>query len=80
MKKLAIATFVVFALAAPALAAGAKFYVEMDTVGNCSVVDSKPSAHSGMKIMGDTSGYASKDEATKALNGLPQGKCKGVVK
>jgi hypothetical protein len=80
MKKLTIASLVVFALAAPALAAGAKFYVEMDTVGNCSVVDSKPSAHSGMKIMGDTSGYASKEDATKALNGLPQGKCKGVVK
>jgi hypothetical protein len=49
MKKLAIATLVVFGLAAPALAAGAKFYVEMDTVGNCSVVDSKPSAHSGIQ-------------------------------
>jgi hypothetical protein len=80
MKQLAIASVLVFALAVPALAAGTKYYVEMDTVGNCSVVDSKPSAHSGMKIMGDTSGYASKEDATKALNGLPQGKCKGVVK
>jgi hypothetical protein len=51
----------------------------MDTVGNCSVVDSKPSAHSGMKIMGDTSGYASKEDATKALKALASGKCKGIV-
>jgi len=51
----------------------------MDTVGNCSVVDSKPSATSGMKIMGDKGGYASKEDATKALKGLPNGKCKGIV-
>jgi hypothetical protein len=37
----------------------------MDTVGNCSVVDSKSSASSGMKIMGERGGYASKEEAEK---------------
>jgi hypothetical protein len=79
MKRLAIASVVVFALAAPALAAGARYYVEMDTVGNCSVVDSKPSAHAGMTILGDQGGYASKEDATKALKGLPKDKCKGVV-
>jgi hypothetical protein len=52
----------------------------MDTVGNCSVVDSKPSASSGMKIMGDKGGYASKEDAAKALKGLPTGKCKGIVR
>jgi hypothetical protein len=52
---------------------------EMDTVGNCSVVDSKPSASSGMKIMGDKGGYASKEDAAKALKGLPKDKCKGIV-
>ena len=65
--------------AAPAIAAGAKYFVEMDTVGNCSVVDSKPSAGAGMTILGDKNGYASQDDATKALKGLPKGKCKGVV-
>jgi len=79
MRKCAIASVLVVALATSAFAAGAKYYVEMDTVGNCSVVDSKPSATSGMKIMGDKGGYASKEDATKALKGLPKGKCKGKV-
>ena len=56
-----------------------KASTEIDTVGNCSVVDSKPSATSGMKIMGDKGGYASKEDAAKALKGLPKGKCKGIV-
>jgi hypothetical protein len=80
MRKCAIASVLVLALATSALAAGAKFYVEMDTVGNCSVVDSKPSASSGMKIMGDKGGYASKEDAAKTLKGLPTGKCKGIVR
>ncbi len=66
-------------IAGPALAAGAKYFVEMDTVGNCSIVDSKPAAGSGMTILGDKGGYGSKDDATKALKGLPKNKCKGVV-
>ncbi len=79
MGKLGIASVLVVALATSALAASAKYYVEMDTVGNCSVVDSKPSASSGMKIVGDKGGYASKQDAAKALKGLPKGKCKGIV-
>ena len=80
MRKYAIASILVVTLATSALAAGARYYVEIDTVGNCSVVDSKPSANSGMKILGDKGGYASKEDAIKALNGLPKDKCKGVVK
>jgi hypothetical protein len=79
MKKVVIAGLALLAMAGSALAAKARYYVEMDTVGNCSVVDSKPSAGAGMKILGDKGGYASKDAATKALKGLPKGKCKGVV-
>jgi hypothetical protein len=79
MRKYAIASVLVVALAATALAAGAKYYLEMDTVGNCSVVDSKPSASSGMTIMGDKGGYASKDDAAKALKGMPKDKCRGIV-
>jgi hypothetical protein len=79
MRKCAIASVLVVALATSALAAGARYYVEMDTVGNCSVVDSKPSAHAGMTILEDRGGYASKEDATKALKGLPKDKCKGVV-
>jgi len=79
MGKCAIASVLFVALATSALAAGAKYYLEMDTVGNCSVVDSKPSASSGMKIIGDKGGYSSKEDAAKALKGLPTGKCKGIV-
>jgi hypothetical protein len=79
VKKIPLIAIALIGLAAPALAAGARYFVEMDTVGNCSVVDSKPAASAGMKILGDKKGYASKDDATKALNALPKGKCKGVV-
>ncbi|HMK41188.1 MAG TPA: hypothetical protein VK451_06475 [Methyloceanibacter sp.] len=79
MKKTLLFVIALISLAVPALAAGAKFYVEMDTVGNCSVVDSKPSASAGMTILGDKNGYTSKEDATKALKALPSGKCKGVV-
>jgi hypothetical protein len=75
MGKCAIASVLVVTLATSALAADAKYYLEMDTVGNCSVVDSKPRASSGMKIMGDKGGYASKED----VKGLPKDKCKGIV-
>jgi hypothetical protein len=79
MKKAHLLLIALVTLTLPALAAGARYYVEIDTVGNCSVVDSKPSASAGMTILGDKNGYASQDEATKALKSLPKGKCKGVV-
>jgi hypothetical protein len=66
-------------LATPALAASARYYLEIDTVGNCSVVDSKPGEHAGMTILGDKNGYASKEDAAKALKALPKDKCKGIV-
>ena len=79
MKKTAVVVIAFAGIAAPAFAAGAKYYLEMDTVGNCSVVDSKPSASAGMTILGDKNGYASQEDAAKALKALPKGKCKGVV-
>ena len=79
MKKTLVVMIAFMSMAGTAFAAGAKYFVEMDTVGNCSVVDSKPSASAGMTILGDKNRYASQDDATKALKGLPKGKCKGVV-
>lgn len=76
MRRYTIASVLMLALATSAMAGGTKYFVEKDTVGNCSIVDSKPSAGSGMKIMGDKGGYASKDAAEKALKGF---KCNGVV-
>jgi hypothetical protein len=72
-------TIALIGLATPALAAGARYYLEIDTVGNCSVVDSKPGEHAGMTILGDKNGYASKEDAAKALKALPKYKCKGIV-
>lgn len=79
MKKMTMVLIAVAAMTGPALAAGAKYYVEQDTVGNCSVVDSKPSASAGMTILGNKDGYATKDAAKAFLNGLPKGKCQGIV-
>jgi hypothetical protein len=73
-----IATVLVVALAMSALAA-ATYYIVVDTVGNCAVVDSKPSASAGMKVLGNKSGYPSKDAADKALKESAKGKCKGIV-
>jgi len=78
-KMMMMITIALIGLTSPALAASARYYLEIDTVGNCSVVDSKPSAHAGMTILGDQNGYASKEEAAKALKSLPQNKCKGIV-
>jgi len=79
MKKMTIVLIAVATMTGPALAAGAKYFVEQDTVGNCSVVDSKPSSNAGMKLLGNKDGYASKDAATQFLKGLPKGKCQGIV-
>jgi hypothetical protein len=78
MDKIVIAIALI-ALTTPVLAANARFFLEIDTVGNCSVVDSKPGEHAGMTILGDKNGYASKQDATKALKELPKDKCKGIV-
>jgi hypothetical protein len=78
MDKIIIAIALI-ALTTPVLAANARFFLEIDTVGNCSVVDSKPGEHAGMTILGDKNGYASKQDAAKALKALPKDKCKGIV-
>jgi hypothetical protein len=56
-----------------------RYYVVLDTVGNCSVVDSKPSARSGLKIIGDKHGYPSMLNAGGALNGDLKGQCKATI-
>jgi hypothetical protein len=39
-KKTPIVLIALISMAAPALAAGAKYFLEIDTVGNCSIIDS----------------------------------------
>ena len=64
MKRFAMA-LLLGAFATTALAADARYFVVTDTVGNCSVVDSKPGQSSGLKIVGDKGGYSSSDAAAK---------------
>lgn len=51
-----------------------------DTVGNCAVVDSQPSPYgiSGLKILGDKSGYPNLSAAQKEIKS-DQSACKGIV-
>jgi hypothetical protein len=58
--------------------ATAVHYVVLDEVGHCTVVDSKPSADSSLKIVGDQGGYASLESANKALEDS-KAECKDVV-
>jgi hypothetical protein len=54
-------------------------YVVLDPVGNCAVVDSKPSAGSGLKIIGDKGGYGSSESASEALKDSKV-KCKNAIR
>ena len=49
----------------------------IDTVGNCSVIDFKPSAHAGMKILGDKGGYASKGCRYQGSKGIAKRQMQG---
>ncbi|MCJ7597457.1 MAG: hypothetical protein MUO41_02285 [Methyloceanibacter sp.] len=78
MKKYAIASLLAFGLATPVFAAN-PYFVTVDTVGNCSVLEGMPSA--GQSAIAETAGYASKADAEKALAEVrkDESKCKGVV-
>jgi hypothetical protein len=78
MKRFAAACILLVAMAAPAFAA--EHYAVIDTVGNCSVVDTKPSPHgiSGLKLLGDRSGYSSPTAAENALKS-DSSQCKGMI-
>jgi opacity protein-like surface antigen len=80
MKRFLTACLMLVALATPAFAA-ATHYAVVDTVGNCAVIDTKPSPYniSGLKIIGDKGGYPSPTAATKALQSGGGLKCKGMI-
>jgi hypothetical protein len=58
--------------------ATAMHYVVLDEVGHCTVVDSKPSAGSSLKIVGDQGGYTSLESANKALKDS-KAECEDVI-
>jgi hypothetical protein len=78
MQKYLIATTFVLAAVTPAFAA--ERFAVVDTVGNCSVIDTKPSPRdiSGLKILGDQSGYSSSTAAEQALHS-DSSVCKGMI-
>jgi hypothetical protein len=76
MRRYLIASLLTLSLVTPGFAA-AKYYLVIDTVGNCAAVESEPSANAGMKIIGKKGGYDSADTAKKALKDMKE--CKGVV-
>ena len=62
MKKCVVASLLVFGMSSAAFAATADmWFVTVDTVGNCSVGQGKPSA--GQTALGETGGYASVEES-----------------
>jgi hypothetical protein len=74
MRKYLVACLFIIGVAAPAFAAHqitaaapAKHFTVKDTVGNCSVVDIRPSRASDLRILGNTRGYASVKDAQAAL-------------
>ena len=78
MKAYIVASLLTVGLAMPAFAAE-KYFMTVDTVGNCSVIQGNPSA--GQTAFGETAGYDSADAADKALAEARKDteKCKGVV-
>ncbi len=80
MKRYLTASLLLAALATPAFAATAEHYAVIDTVGNCAVIDTKPSPYdiSGLKILGQKGGYSNMDAAQKALKS-DGSQCKGTV-
>ena len=77
MKKTLVVLIALIGMAAPALAAGAKYFLEIDTVGNCSVVDSKPSASAGMKILGDKNGIRFQRRRRESPEGVAKRQMQG---
>jgi hypothetical protein len=80
MKKCVVASLLMFGLSTAAWAATEdKWFVTVDTVKNCSVSQGKPSE--GQQTLGESGGYANKDDAKKFLDSVrgDSAQCAGVV-
>ena len=82
MKKWIVTSLLVIGPVTPVLAAE-KFFITVDTVGNCSIVQSLPDTglSAGKEAIGSTGGYDSMEAAQKYLEEIrnDEAKCKGVV-
>jgi len=72
-----VGSLFVLLLATTALAASPRYYIVVGTGGYCFVVDSKPDAHSGLRIIGDKGGYDGLYAAKRALKSIPEDQCGG---
>jgi hypothetical protein len=80
MKRAIVATIIAIGITTAAYAATEdKWFVTVDTVGNCSIAQGKPSE--GQKALGEVNGYASIGEARSHLDTIrdDENHCKGVV-
>lgn len=64
MKQFVVASALIVGVTVPTFATD-KYFVTVDTVGNCSVLEGPPSA--GQTALAQTGGYDSKDAAEAAL-------------
>ena len=82
MKKWIVTSLMVIGLVTPVLAAE-KFFITVDTVGNCSIVQSLPDTglSAGKEAIGNTGGDDLIQAAQKYLEEIrnDEAKCKGVV-
>jgi len=78
MKKWIVASRLIIGMT-PAVLAAEKFFVTVDTVGNCSVHQSPPSA--GKTAIGHTGGYHSLEAAKQFLDEIrnDESKCKACL-
>lgn len=83
MKKWIFTTLVVIGAAITPAFAAEKFFVTVDTVGNCSLVRSAPGTglSAGKSAIGNTGGYDSMEAAREFLDKVrdDESQCKGVV-
>jgi hypothetical protein len=80
MSKFVFASVLVLGMTTAAYAATAdKWFVTVDTVGNCSIAQGKPSA--GQEALGVTGGFAAMDDAKSHLDSIrnDEAQCRGVV-
>ena len=81
MKQFVVASALIIGLITPAFAA-VKYFVTVDTVGNCSVVEGGATGLSaGKTALGEAGGYGSMADAEKFLSEIRKdtSKCKGAV-
>ncbi len=78
MRQIAIAAMLLIGFSMPAFAANSFFGV-VASVNNCSVIEGNPS--SGLTPLAEKGGYATKDDAKKALAEVrtDEKQCAGVV-